>query len=115
MFTPVLGNIIIAEIRYSLKPLAPLGKLGEQFQTEIKSVIYFRPTTGAISEAFNSASDAKYVGTEIDLALNFRPVSDLALSLVTGMFFPNTKAGGVFLSTQRGTETAIKLNAVFSF
>ncbi len=115
MFTPQLGNIVITDIRYSLKPLAPLGKRGEQFQTEIKSVFFFRPTTGAISEPYNSASDAKYVGTEIDLALNFRPVSDLGLSLVTGMFFPNTKAGGVFLSTQRGTETAIKLNAVLSF
>jgi len=36
----------------------------------------------------DSASTALYLGTEADLRVNFRPLSDLGLSLTGGMFFP---------------------------
>jgi hypothetical protein len=37
------------------------------------------------------------------------------VSLNGGMFFPNTAAGGVFLTTQRAMETSIKLDVSLSF
>ena len=34
------------------------------------------------------ASDSKYLGTEIDGTVNFRPFSDLGASLALGVFLP---------------------------
>jgi hypothetical protein len=51
---------------------------------------FLRSTTGAISEgSVNATSDQLYLGSEADLRINYRPFSDLGLSLTGGFFFPN--------------------------
>jgi len=116
VFTPEVGNMMIGTLSYSLKPFAQLGTHGKYFQVEVQGVVYLRPTIGAISEDYNTASDSIYVGTEADLSLNYRPFSDFGVSLNGGVFIPNTLTGGVFLwETQRTVEAKIKLDFSLSF
>jgi len=85
-FQPQLGNLILVEASYSLKPLASLQGL-------LKALLFLRPTTGAISEpGLDPASDTWYLGTEIDGVLNFRPWSDLGLAFSFGVFLPSPGA-----------------------
>ena len=92
VFSPQLSNLVVAEASYSLKPLSGLGPgLPEMFQTALQSYVYFRPTTGGISEPGLSTSSASpYLGTEGDLTLNLSPSSDLGISLWGGLFVPGT-------------------------
>jgi hypothetical protein len=95
VFSPQLSNIMRAELGYSLKPLSFLsGDLGKSLETSIKADVYLRPTPGAISESgVDSANTDLYLGTEADLSVNFRPLSDLGLTLWGGVFFPGSAFG----------------------
>ena len=85
-FQPQLGNLIILDASYSLKPLSVL-------QLMVKVQSFLRPTTGAISAVgIDPASDALYLGTEADGIANFRPFSDLGFALSLGFFLPNGSA-----------------------
>jgi hypothetical protein len=118
VFSPRLGNLMVTDLSYSAKPFSGSGSRSlEEFQTELSILGFFRPTTGVISEpGINPASDDLYLGTEIDLALNFRPFSDLGLSLVNGIFFPNNgSSDSAFLEDAVSTEYNVTLRAAFSF
>jgi len=117
VFSPQLGNIFSAELSYSTKPLAKKGYKGlENLQTILKTVAFFRPTTGPISEGgIDTSSDSLYLGTEIDTIINFRPFSDLGISLTAGLFIPNNGSGGAFLETDRELEALARLDFSFSF
>jgi hypothetical protein len=109
VFSPRLGNLMVTSLGYSAKPL-------NEFQTALTVLGFFRPTTGVISEVgINPASDSLYLGTEVDLALNFRPFSDLGMSLRNGIFFPNTGDDAAFLEDARGNEYKVTFDATFSF
>ncbi|MFP4613735.1 MAG: hypothetical protein ACLFM5_10110 [Spirochaetaceae bacterium] len=114
VFSPRLGNLMVADASYSLKPFADGGPPAlEQFQAELSVLNFFRPTTGVISEVgADTSSDALYLGSEADLALNFRPFSDLGFSLVNGVFIANDEA---FLDDTTGNEYVARLEATFSF
>lgn len=117
VFSPRLGNLMVTDLSYSVKPLAGQGSPAlDEFQTELSLLNFFRPTTGVISEpGIDGTSDSLYLGTEVDLALNFRPFSDLGLSLVNGVFFPNEGGDGAFLDEAVSPEYKVTLNAAFSF
>ena len=84
VFSPQLSNIVVAEASYSLKPLSKL-------QTGLQVDAYFRPTTGAISEpGLAQGSTSSYLGTEMDLSVNYSPLSDVGTSLWGGIFVPGT-------------------------
>jgi hypothetical protein len=85
-FSPRLGNLMILDVGYSLKPTKNL-------QTALKGILYFRPTSGPIMDARTIDSDSNYLGTELDGIVNFRPLSDLGASLSLGLFLP---MGGAF-------------------
>jgi len=85
-FSPRLGNLVILDAGYSLKPTKNL-------QTSLKGILFLRPTTGPIMDARPINSDSKYLGTEVDGVVNFRPFSDLGASLSLGLFLP---MGGAF-------------------
>ena len=82
-FSPRLGNLVILDAGYSLKP-------AENLQASLKGILFLRPTTGPIMDQreVDPASDSKYLGTEIDGTVNFRPFSDLGASLSLGVFLP---------------------------
>ena len=85
-FQPQLGNLIIIDASYSVKPVT-------QLQLMLKGQAYLRPTTGAISAlGIDPASSALYLGSEVDGIANFRPFSDLGLALSLGFFLPNSSA-----------------------
>ena len=113
-FSPQLGNMLVIEANYSLKPftrsqVATLDKL----QTLLKAATFFRPTTGAISDPFlDSASTSLYLGTEAELIARYRPFSDLGLALGLGVFFPNPAA---FTGAGAGPRLAGRLEFSFSF
>jgi len=116
VFSPSLGNIFFTNISYSLKPFSNMGNRAlKNVQMELTNTNFFRSTTGQISESgINSASDSLYLGTEIDGTVNFRPFSDLGVSLSTGVFIPNNGSDGAFLDT-RGIEFLGRLGLSFSF
>ncbi len=117
IFSPQLGNIFLTELSFSIKPLSRSGnRTLEKLQTELKVIGFFRSSTGLISEpGIDPASEALYLGTEIDCVINFRPFSDLGLSLSGGVFIPNTEADGAFLETEREVEVIGKAGFSFSF
>jgi hypothetical protein len=80
-FSPRLGNLVIVDAGYSLKP-------AKNLQTSLKGILFLRPTTGPIMDALSTSSDSKYLGTEFDGIVNFRPFSDLGTSLSLGLFLP---------------------------
>jgi hypothetical protein len=90
-FNPQLGNLLLVEASYSLKP-------AEILQAILKIQTFLRPSAGAISETgLDSASAARYLGTQIEGSANFRPLSDLGLALTLGACFP---AAAAFLEEQ---------------
>jgi hypothetical protein len=105
-FSPRLGNLLLLEAQYSLKPVAAL-------QTLLKGILFLRPTTGPISDPrVDPATESKYLGTEIDGVVNFRPLSDLGTSLSLGLFLP---MGGAFRDSYQEAEFRGKLQISFSF
>ena len=117
VFNPKAGNLVFIKAGYSLKPFSSMpGDMLNRIQVNLTGVTFFRPTTGQISESgINPASSELYLGSEIDGTVNFRPYSDLGLSLSGGVFMPNNKSGGAFLESQRTTEFLIRLGLSFSF
>jgi hypothetical protein len=85
-FSPRLGNLVIVDAGYSLKPT-------ENLQAALKGILFIRPTTGPLMDDRTTSSDSKYLGTEFDGIVNFRPFSDLGASLSLGVFLP---MGGAF-------------------
>ena len=111
VFSPQLGNIFFTSLSYSVKP-----DVLKNFQFELKDVNYFRSTAGQISESgIDPSSSSLYLGTEVDGTVNYRPFSDLGLSLSSGVFIPNNGSGGAFLASQRKVEVLARLGLSFSF
>jgi hypothetical protein len=102
-FSPRLGNLVVLDAGYSLKPTKNL-------QTSVKGILFLRPTTGPIMDARTISSDSKYLGTELDGIVNFRPFSDLGASLSLGLFLP---MGGAF--TDQDVLLKGQLEISFSF
>lgn len=117
VFNPVTGNLLFTRLGYSLKPFVKMkSEMMQNIQVELKNVTFFRSTTGQISESgIDPASTSLYLGTEFDGAVNFRPYSDLGLSLSGGVFIPNNGTGGTFLKSQRKMEVLASLGLSFRF
>ena len=89
VFSPQLGNLFLFELNYSIKPFS--RRDSTDLQTQLKVMTFFRPSTGVRSEGWiDPASNSLYLGTEVDGAVNFRPLSDLGLSLSMGVFIPGS-------------------------
>ncbi len=102
VFSPQLSNIVVAEASYSLKPLSKL-------QTGLQADAYFRPTSGAISEpGLASGSTSSYLGSEMDLSINYSPLSDVGSSLWGGLFVPGTAfASGAGVQFKTGVNVMV--------
>lgn len=117
IFSPQLGNIFLTQLNYSIKPFGSSDNIKLQnIQTELTANGYFRSGTGNISEpGINPASNSLYLGTEIDMNINFRLFSDLGMSFAGGVFFPDTSSGGAFLVSDRNIELSGKAEFSLSF
>jgi hypothetical protein len=112
VFSPQLSNVVVLEASYSLKPLSQLGSgLPSKLQTGLQADGYFRPTTGPISEpGLAPGSSSPYLGSEMDLTINFSPLSDLGSSLWGGIFLPGTAFG-----SGSGVQFKTGLNVMINF
>jgi hypothetical protein len=105
LFSPRLGNLVLAEARYSLKPAAA-------YQTILKTTVFLRPTLGPVSDArVDPASSSSYLGTEIDLTARLRASSDLGLAFTESVFLP----GAAFQSIYREPDFGGRIELSFSY
>jgi hypothetical protein len=112
-FQPQWGNLLLINANYSLKPFSRSATVWQDLQLMFKALGYLRPTTGAISQVgLNPGSTDLYLGTELQLILNFRPLSDLGTALSFGYFLPNSSA---FAGSAAQPVLAGRLEVSFSF
>ncbi len=105
-FEPQLGNLIVINANYSLKPVSNLQLMG-------RVLSFLRPTTGAIyAGGIDRSSDGLYLGTEIDAIANFRPFPDLGGAASLGLFIPN---GDAFSGPDASPVLAARLEVSLSF
>lgn len=109
------GNATIAQVSYSMKPLETAASpFLSEFQTVASWYSFFRSTgSGPVSSSdVDSDSDAAYLGSEFDLALRFRPYSDLGFGLTNGFFFGNESA---LFDDADSFDWIVRLQASLSF
>jgi len=108
VFEQRLINLFLFKLNYSIKPFANSQSIvWQNLQTELMAIGYFRSSLSEISDSrgFNYNSDQLYLGSEVSLWINFRPLSDLGLSLAGVLFFPNNYTDeSVFYPEQRSIE-----------
>lgn len=117
VFSPNPANITAGSASYSVKPVSRNAGNSGELQIELTALTFFRNTTGAISEpGVSVASDEYYLGSEADVRLNYRPFSDLGISLSGGVFMPNTYSeNSPFADSRPDVEPAARLNVSFTF
>ena len=114
VFSPQPGNLVLLEAGYSLKPFARGGSqaLGRTV-VSLSGYGFFRPTDAPVSDAdLDPASDALYLGSEVDVVVSLRLASDLGLVISGGAFLPS--GGGVFLDAPE-LEYLARAELSFSF
>jgi hypothetical protein len=113
-FSPQLGNLLVVEASYSLKPFAKSRTATlDRLQTLARVATFLRPSLGPISESsLDPASTSRYLGTEADLIARYRPFSDFGLALSLGAFFPSSST---FAGTAAEPRLAGRLEFSFSF
>ncbi len=95
VFNPGVSNIISTALSYSIKPLSSSSlSYIDSAQIVFKAIPFFLAETGAplLYNGINPDIAGNYLGTEIDLTMNFRPFSDLGGILQTGLFLPAADA-----------------------
>ncbi|HUX21512.1 MAG TPA: hypothetical protein VMW69_09750 [Spirochaetia bacterium] len=114
VFSPTIENVIFGELSYSIKPFSgSKSRIVKDIQTELKVLPFLRPTLGPVgATGVNPSSTDNYLGTEVDGAINYRPFSDLGVSLQAGLFLPNATA---FISSLATPQFGGKLEFSFSF
>lgn len=76
-------NLTYIKLQASASPLHNL-------QGQIGSVVFFRTVEGVTGDSeVNSTESGNYLGSEFSLTANYRPFSDLGVSLSGGVFFPD--------------------------
>ncbi len=116
-FSPNPGNITVGSASYSIKPISRNAEGSGELQIELTALTFFRNTTGAISEpGVELASEKKYLGSEADVRLNYRPFSDLGIELGAGLFMPNNYSeNSPFTDSRPGVEPVGQLNVSVTY
>ncbi|MDC7125179.1 MAG: hypothetical protein PQJ46_06420 [Spirochaetales bacterium] len=91
IFTAQQTNLFYFSGTYSMKPFANSKNLMlNNILIALKGTGFFRTTTGAISTGgVSSSSSSRYLGTEINLNIISRLLSDVGLSMSGGIFLPS--------------------------
>ena len=108
------GNVWRLLLSYSIKPISGAGS--DTLQLVARGVAFFRSTTGPLSvPGSNPSTTSPYLGTEIVGQINWRPVSDLGLSLEGGYFAANDGPDGALVENLLPADYLIRVTASFSF
>lgn len=79
------GNLIYGDVAFSIRPVSFLS-------VTLESLTLFRAVDGPVSElpvSETDSSDSLFLGEELTLAVNLRPLSDLGFQVKGGVFIPN--------------------------
>lgn len=110
VFSPKLSNLVFIQAGMSAKPFERQDLLAI-----LNLMTFFRSTSGPISiPGLKPGSDKAYLGSEVDLAVNYQIFSDLGISLSTGAFIPGVDPAGAFDSSYQGLQYSMKLTATLS-
>ncbi len=127
MFTPIAGrsagavfglqpgNATIVDLSYVLRPFGgATSSFLSEFQTEASFYSFFRTAgSGPVSVSeVDASTDEVYLGSEVDVALRFRPYSDFGFGLTTGVFVGNESA---LLDEVDSLDWIVRLQASLSF
>jgi hypothetical protein len=117
VFQSGLGNTFSVHGFYSLKPLANAeARTVRELQVGLDGFAFFRLVEGPVpADGVRPAGEGSYLGSEIDASVNYRPFSDLGISLIGGVFFPNGADDGPIAEADQDPAFAMKLEASFSF
>lgn len=79
------GNLFYGDLKFSMSPLSILS-------VALESLTLFRAVDGPVSAlpVSESGSSSLFLGEELTLAVNIRPLSDLGFQLKGGVFIPNS-------------------------
>ena len=117
VFSPRLSNLLFTELEYSLRPFAGAvrGPV-DSVRVGVAGRGYFRGFTGDLEnvDLFDPDSQAFYLGTEVEVGVAARVLSDLGLSLRTGVFLPGSGDLGAF-SEERKPEWAVRFDLSTAF
>lgn len=109
------GNATIVEIFYSLKPLERMrSPFLNTMQAQLAGYSFFRSAgSGPVSVAdVDGETDEAYLGSEVDLALRFRPYSDFGFGLTGGVLVANDAA---MADGANSVDYIVRLDASLSF
>ncbi len=117
VFSPNVGNLWMSKLSYSFKPFSATGSVMANLQVSADGYLYFRTMRGLISEEglIDRDSTENYLGIEVDGRIGFRPLSDLGLALLFGIFIPNTSSTSPFIRSQRKLQYFGKFELSASF
>ncbi len=97
IYKPKLGNMCILKAEYSIKPV-------RQLQLILNNTMFFRTVDGPISLDTTAGVTDIFLGDEVSLKVNFRPLSDFGISSIIGLFYPNE-----LLVTSHGMEFRVDI------
>ena len=110
VFSPQLTNLITGTLSFSIKPLSRLhNSYLSNLQLELKGIPFWQAAGNIVSNPGN-VNTPIYLGTEIDGTINYRPVSDLGVSVSGGAFAPKG-----YFSSGAPLQYGVKMDASFSF
>lgn len=112
-----LGNTVSVHAFYSIKPFAdsPTREIRE-LQFGLDAFTFLRLVEGPVpADGVRASGSGNYLGSEIDASVNYRPFSDLGISLTGGIFLPNGADDGPIAETERDPSFAMQLEASLSF
>jgi len=93
VYNPQPTNLVQAKGYWSVKPFGGTRGLFDSLQVVGTLIASMRPTTNPISDSkLIALNNELYLGTEADVSLQWRPVSDWGVHLSAGTFLPNTAA-----------------------
>ena len=106
VFKPQLGNLAWADIQWSGRPFGASGQaMLSELQASLRGLGFLRTRRGPVSDPRALAGTANpYLGSEINLGLSFRPLSDLGFGISGGWFIPAVFAGGAFEGSADAVE-----------
>ena len=112
-----LGNNVSVHAFYSIKPFVDSSTREiQELQFGLDAYTFIRLVEGPVpADGVRAGGSGNYLGSEIDASVNYRPFSDLGISLLGGIFFPNGADDGPIAETERDPSFAMKLEASLSF
>ncbi|TVQ98714.1 MAG: hypothetical protein EA403_13935 [Spirochaetaceae bacterium] len=121
VFSPRMSNLIFAELDYSLRPFAgSVRGPADSVRIGAAGRAYFRGRFAGFTNdpdfvgQIDPDSDSMYLGTEVELGVAARVLSDLGLGLRTGVFLPGSGDLGAF-SSDRKPEWVVRFDLSTAF